>query len=88
MEKGVRIASTELVTLEHSFKISKNKSLSYLEGEYSRQRNSLYKSPEAGCTWCVGGTVRILASGTEEARGMVVGAEVGEVGREGSHEDL
>ena len=34
MEKVVRIASTELVTFEHRFEISKNESLRYLQGEY------------------------------------------------------
>lgn len=57
-------------------------------GRVFGQRDSLYKSPETRCTWCVEGTMRTPASGTEEARGMVVGAEVREVGREEPHGDL
>lgn len=86
-EKVVRVASTEQLTFEIRYDISKNESLRYLEEEDSRQRDSLYKSPEEGCTCCVGTTMRSPASGTEEAGGMVVGAEVREVSREGPHGD-
>lgn len=44
----VRGGSTEQVTFEIRFEISKHESLKYLEEEDSRQGDSLYKSPEAG----------------------------------------
>lgn len=88
MENVGRVAFTEQVTFNQIFEISANESLRYLEEENSRQRDSLYKSPEAGCTWCVGGKGRRPVSGTEEARAVVVGAEVREGSRDGAHGGL
>lgn len=88
VENMGRVAFTEQVTFNQIFEISANESFRYLEEENSRQRDSLYKSPEAGCTWCVGGKGRRPESGTEEARAVVVGAEVREGSRDGPHGGL
>lgn len=50
MENVGRVALTEQVTVNQIFEISANESLRYLEGEDSRQRDGLHKSPEAGYT--------------------------------------
>lgn len=65
MENVGRVAFIQRVTFHQVLEV--RMSHSGLEEENHRQRDSLYRSPEAGCTWWVGGKGRKPVSGTEEA---------------------
>lgn len=75
-------AFTEQVTFSQRFERGEDESLSYLEEENGRQKDSLYDSPEAGRAWWVcQRNGEEAESGTE--RGAVVGAEVREISSDG-----
>lgn len=48
--EGGKVAFSEQKTLNQIFEINDSQSLSYLEVENSRKKNSLYNTPESGGT--------------------------------------